>query len=262
MRWVRLRPWWFWRDAAAAAGSPRQRRAQDLVPLSARGLRLRFEVPDPCGRRERPGRCAAYDRDAATRRRNRAAGRRPPAGSRRRPRDSQALRCQRGSFPALPQHLQLWLRPRLLRVRARPDSDASSGTLFPICGSGGKRSEVDRFSCYHGVGHSVMMAKAYDLQGALDVCERFRPPRASTAAAGRLHGERRRGHGREARPGVLCAIGHSPRAPMSRRSTGTSATSTRRAGSFWSAASTSRAPLVSAWARSGSSDRCVPRASG
>ena len=42
-----------------------------------------------------------------------------------------------------------------------------------ICGSGGKRSEVDRFSCYHGVGHGVMMAKAYDLQGALDVCDTF-----------------------------------------------------------------------------------------
>jgi plastocyanin len=42
-----------------------------------------------------------------------------------------------------------------------------------ICESGGKRSEVDRFSCYHGVGHGVMMAKAYDLQGALGVCDTF-----------------------------------------------------------------------------------------
>jgi plastocyanin len=42
-----------------------------------------------------------------------------------------------------------------------------------ICGSGGERSEVDRFSCYHGVGHGVMMAKAYDLQGALGVCDTF-----------------------------------------------------------------------------------------
>ena len=56
-------------------------------------------------------------------------------------------------------------------------------------------------------------------------------------------------HGREGTSGRLRrAISHSPRAPMSRRSTGTSATSTTRAGSFWSAASTSRAPLVSAWA--------------
>jgi plastocyanin len=42
-----------------------------------------------------------------------------------------------------------------------------------ICETGDKRSEVDRFSCYHGVGHGVMMAKAYDLQGALDVCDTF-----------------------------------------------------------------------------------------
>ena len=42
-----------------------------------------------------------------------------------------------------------------------------------ICESGDDRPEIDRFSCYHGVGHGVMMAKAYDLQGALDVCDTF-----------------------------------------------------------------------------------------
>ena len=32
-------------------------------------------------------------------------------------------------------------------------------------------SSKDYFYCYHGVGHGVMMAQAYDLKGSLDICD-------------------------------------------------------------------------------------------
>lgn len=43
-----------------------------------------------------------------------------------------------------------------------------------ICGSLGPNfSEKYGFYCYHGVGHGVLMAKAYDLQAGLAVCDTF-----------------------------------------------------------------------------------------
>ncbi len=50
-----------------------------------------------------------------------------------------------------------------------------------ICGSlGGGYSSKFIFYCYHGVGHGVLMARAYDLQGGLDLCNTLKDgsPRA------------------------------------------------------------------------------------
>src|SRR5262245_44629085 len=48
-----------------------------------------------------------------------------------------------------------------------------SAAAATICNS--EKSDVltTRFSCYHGVGHGVMMARAYDLNRALGVCDTF-----------------------------------------------------------------------------------------
>lgn len=44
-----------------------------------------------------------------------------------------------------------------------------------ICGSlEGNYSAKFRFYCYHGVGHGVMMAQAYDLYAALELCDSFK----------------------------------------------------------------------------------------
>ena len=40
-----------------------------------------------------------------------------------------------------------------------------------ICESDADADSVSRFSCYHGVGHGVLMAKAYDLFAALRICD-------------------------------------------------------------------------------------------
>jgi hypothetical protein len=54
-------------------------------------------------------------------------------------------------------------------VLGRTGTPKSAATL--ICESAGRgRVETVKFSCYHGVGHGVMMASAYDLERALGTC--------------------------------------------------------------------------------------------
>jgi hypothetical protein len=48
------------------------------------------------------------------------------------------------------------------------------GAAALICESARGASETTRFSCYHGVGHGVMMASAYDLHRALGACNTLR----------------------------------------------------------------------------------------
>jgi plastocyanin len=50
-------------------------------------------------------------------------------------------------------------------------TDTPSEAAASICNSSENASLTTRFSCYHGVGHGVMMARAYDLRSALDVCD-------------------------------------------------------------------------------------------
>ncbi len=47
-----------------------------------------------------------------------------------------------------------------------------------ICDSARRTTLTSRFSCYHGVGHGVMMAKAYDLRSALRTCDSLGDPTA------------------------------------------------------------------------------------
>lgn len=42
-----------------------------------------------------------------------------------------------------------------------------------------KYSSKFKFYCYHGVGHGLMMAQAYDLKAALDVCDSLTSPQAA-----------------------------------------------------------------------------------
>ncbi|MDP2676491.1 MAG: hypothetical protein Q8O83_02290 [bacterium] len=58
-------------------------------------------------------------------------------------------------------------------VLGRSATPVDAGTL--ICGVLGadEYSQKTRFSCYHGVGHGVMMARGYNLKKALDICDSF-----------------------------------------------------------------------------------------
>lgn len=53
-------------------------------------------------------------------------------------------------------------------------TDSTKEAADAVCKSlGDEYSIKTKFYCYHGVGHGVMMAQAYDLQSALDVCNSF-----------------------------------------------------------------------------------------
>jgi len=53
-------------------------------------------------------------------------------------------------------------------------TDSTKEAADVICESLGDEYSIKaRFYCYHGVGHGVMMAQAYDLQSALNVCDTF-----------------------------------------------------------------------------------------
>ena len=55
-------------------------------------------------------------------------------------------------------------------VLARSESPKAAAGL--VCESTDEsRGEKFKFYCYHGVGRGIMMAQAYDLQAALDVCD-------------------------------------------------------------------------------------------
>jgi plastocyanin len=57
---------------------------------------------------------------------------------------------------------------------------ASAGdAAVAICDSAKDPTLTTRFSCYHGVGHGVMMAKAYDLPAALRTCDGLGEPTAA-----------------------------------------------------------------------------------
>ncbi|TSC75511.1 MAG: hypothetical protein G01um101430_353 [Parcubacteria group bacterium Gr01-1014_30] len=57
-------------------------------------------------------------------------------------------------------------------VLGRTGSETEAADL--ICSSLDESfSSKFRFYCYHGVGHGVMMAQAYDLEGSLSVCDSF-----------------------------------------------------------------------------------------
>ncbi len=51
-------------------------------------------------------------------------------------------------------------------------------TSRKICDSGQSTQSRAEFYCFHGVGHGIMMAKMYDLEASLAVCDRLEGPRA------------------------------------------------------------------------------------
>ena len=100
-----------------------------------------------------------------------------------------------------------------------------------ICDSSGKDRSSRRFSCYHGVGHGVMMAKAYDLQASLDACDSLADDIAEDGCWQGVFMENvNAALKHDARPGVFSRRTRSRRARGSRPSTSTSATSTTPAG--------------------------------
>ncbi len=65
-------------------------------------------------------------------------------------------------------------------VLARTDTPKEAAASVCETASGqGNRLLTSGFSCYHGVGHGVMMAEAYDLNGALDTCNTLGTPQAA-----------------------------------------------------------------------------------
>lgn len=59
-------------------------------------------------------------------------------------------------------------------VLARTDTPKeAAATVCETVSGDKKRLLISGFSCYHGVGHGVMMAQAYDLQESLDTCNTF-----------------------------------------------------------------------------------------
>jgi plastocyanin len=74
--------------------------------------------------------------------------------------------------------------------------------------------QKDYFYCYHGVGHGVLMAQAYDMQGALDECDKLTSMNAQRACWQGMFMENVNGQmKREARKGVFDA--NDPLAPCS-----------------------------------------------
>jgi hypothetical protein len=55
-------------------------------------------------------------------------------------------------------------------VLARTDTPKQAATSICESLGGANRLLIAGFTCYHGVGHGVMMAEAYDLQGSLAAC--------------------------------------------------------------------------------------------
>ncbi len=94
-------------------------------------------------------------------------------------------------------------------VLARTDTPKQAATTVCETVSGDKkRLLISGFSCYHGVGHGVMMAQAYDVQESLNTCNTL-PTLSGQGGllAGRLHGERQRRHERARAQGRLLAQG-------------------------------------------------------
>ncbi|HAN47083.1 MAG TPA: hypothetical protein DCQ32_11140 [Cyanobacteria bacterium UBA8156] len=75
--------------------------------------------------------------------------------------DSFNYGCQHGFFQAA--------------LAEEPDLVATSRK---ICDSGQSTQSRAEFYCFHGVGHGVMMAKMYDLEASLAVCDRLEGSRA------------------------------------------------------------------------------------
>ena len=88
------------------------------------------------------------------------------------------------------------------------------------------------FTCYHGVGHGIMMAQGYNVQNSLKECNTMPAAKGQgRLLARRLHGERERGHAGTCFAGVLQEVGtRSLPATRSVTATGTSASSTTPGG--------------------------------
>jgi plastocyanin len=82
-----------------------------------------------------------------------------------------------------------------------------------ICDTG-RDEGISRFSCYHGVGHGVLMAKAYDLGAALAICDSLSDAIAQDGCwQGAFMENVNAGLRNEARPGTFRA--NDPFAPCS-----------------------------------------------
>ena len=90
-------------------------------------------------------------------------------------------------------------------VLARTDTPKEAATT--ICESLTAPKDtflIAGFTCYHGVGHGIMMAEAYNVQNSLKACNTLPNARGEgRLLAGRLHGERQRGHVRPRPSGSL-----------------------------------------------------------
>jgi len=58
-------------------------------------------------------------------------------------------------------------------ILGRTDTATDAGAVICEQLSGEQYSSKTYFYCYHGVGHGVMMAEAYNLHAALDTCDSF-----------------------------------------------------------------------------------------
>jgi hypothetical protein len=63
-------------------------------------------------------------------------------------------------------------------VLARTDTPKEAATTICESLNGSDNFLTAGFSCYHGVGHGIMMAKAYNVQNSLDACNTMPNPRA------------------------------------------------------------------------------------
>jgi hypothetical protein len=63
-------------------------------------------------------------------------------------------------------------------VLGRTDTPNEAAVLVCESVRGGNRLLTAGFSCYHGVGHGVMMAEAYDLPASLATCNTLKTPQA------------------------------------------------------------------------------------
>jgi plastocyanin len=95
-------------------------------------------------------------------------------------------------------------------------TDTSTEAADLICNSLGEEySNKFKFYCYHGVGHGVMMAQAYDLDASLDICDSFSSVFAQDGCWQGVFMENvNAGSGRYARDGVFSDI--DPLAPCNK----------------------------------------------